>query len=559
VSLELITMANFASAMNASATTWNGATSYASPDPTGQTSGRVSLFFKGVRGLNVPTLYEYLRDCARESLVDTFLLVFHLRDCRGGKGERLLGRQALTWLFINYPTEFSLVLPLLSEYGRWDDLLQFFPSVLKLTDLEHVRVNYSATVSGPEQLNVLQQLQQKVVALVASQLHADQKNMIEGRPCSLCAKWTPTEGDSLDRKTGVFKVLASAVGVSPRNLRRSFHTPLRAYLNVVEKRICTGKWDEIDFNKVPSCAMKRLKKAFEKHDPERFAQWRSALKLGDPKVAKVNAKQLYPHELVREVRMKRASDEVTEAQWKVLVDEVRKLGSLKDAVAVVDTSGSMHSPNCLPLDVAVAMGLLISEVVEGPFHGHLLTFNSTPSFQVIPDGSLFDRQTIVQRMDWGGSTNIEATFQLILDRGVQCGLSQEDMPKRLFIVSDMQFNAASGDCEYGGRKTNMERINEMYKASGYTRPQIVFWNVNGSSNDFPVTVGEHGTAMISGFSPAIIKSLIRGDDYSPLSVLRTTLDDPRYDRVRRALTGEQEAAPVVDDEYEVVEELDVSQ
>jgi Mg-chelatase subunit ChlD len=521
-------MSKFATAMNASATTWNGATSYVSPDPTGQTSGRVSLFFKGVRGLNAPRLYEYLRECARESLVDTFLLVFHLRDCRGGKGERLLGRQALTWLFINYPTEFGLVLHLIPEYGRWDDLLQLFPSVLNLTNVDQVRENYS--VAGPlqlETLQTLQALQKKVVTLMASQLREDQKNMLEGNPCSVCAKWTPTEGDSLDRKTGIFKTLAAEVGVSAQSLRKSFNTPLRAYLKIVEKHMCTGQWSAIDFNKVPSCAMKRLKKAFEKHDPQRFTEWHTALKLG--KTAKVNAKQLYPHELVREIRTKHACDEVTEAQWKVLVEEVRKLGSLKDAVAVVDTSSSMHEPDCLPLDVAVSMGLIISEVVQGDFHGQLLTFNRKPAFRCIPDGKLFDRWDAVRLMDWGGSTDLEATFKLILNRGRDYKLSQEDMPKRLFIISDMQFNDVSSE------KTNMENINDMYKAAGYTRPQIVFWNVNGGSSDFPVTVGEHGTVMISGFSPAILKCLIRGEDYSSNVVLRATLDDERYDPVRKAL------------------------
>jgi hypothetical protein len=548
-------MSNFASAMNASATTWNGALSYANPDPTGQTSGRISLFFKGVRGLNAPRLYEYLRICANENLEDTFLLAFHLRDCRGGKGERLLGRQAFTWLFINYPKEFEYIFHLIPEYGRWDDLLQFFPSVLKLTDIAQVRANYFATINNSEQLEKLHSLQKRIVRFMAFQLRYDQKNMLAGKPCSLCAKWTPTEGDSLDRKTGVFKELAIAVGVSQRNLRRNFNTPLRAYLKIVEKRMCSGKWSEIDFNKVPSCAMKRLKKAFEKHDPDRFAQWSAALKQGNPNIAKINAKQLHPHEIIREVRLKRSSDEVIEAQWKVLVDEVRKLGSLKDSIVVVDTSSSMHHPNFLPLDVSIAMGMIISEVVEGPFHGQVITFNTFPKFQVVPDGTILERWKFLERMEWGGSTNIETTFQIILSRAKKHNLTQEDMPKRIFIISDMQFDVATGN------NTNMKNINEMYKDSGYIPPQIIFWNVNGSSTDFPSTVKENGITMISGFSPIILKSFLKGNEYSSFSFFRSTIDDSRYDPVRQAFRKEKfskEIDPIApppslqEDDYEVL-------
>jgi Mg-chelatase subunit ChlD len=538
-------MSKFAQAMNANAYTWN-ALSYASPDPSGETSGRLSLFFKGVRGLNVPRLYEYLRDCAKEDLLDTFLLAFHLRDCRGGKGERELGRRAMSWLFINYPVQFRRVMHLLPEYGRWDDLLELFPGALVLTNIEHVRANYLADVPDVKYLQNLQAMQNEAVQLVAKQLQQDRQNMLAGKPCSICAKWTPTEGDSQDRKTGVFKTLAFAMGVSPRSLRKNYNTPLREYLKVVEGYMCSGRWENVDFSKVPSAAMKRLKKAFEKHDPARFSAWRDALKMNDPKVAKVNAKQLHPHELVREMRTKHTADPVCEAQWKVLVDEVRKLGSLKDTVVVVDTSSSMHSPNYVPIDVAVAMGMIISDVVEGAFHGHVITFNTVPKFRVIPDGSAFDRYRTIHSMEWGGSTNLEGTFGLILDRARECKLSQEDMPKRLFIVSDMQFNQIDG---HGFGKTNWERINEMYRVAGYTRPQIVFWNVNGASTDFPVTKGEHGTALVSGFSPAILKALLHGEDYTPVSVMRLALDDSRYNDVRTGYYNTNEP----ESEYEVVE------
>lgn len=521
---------NFAKAMNTTATTANGAMSYTSPDPSGGKDckeGRISIFFKGVRGLSAPQLYEYLKVSAKENLTDTFILTFQLRDCRGGKGERDLGRKAMTWLFINYPNEFRKVLPLVGEYGRYDDYLFLFPRVLKLDDPRFVRENYLSSV---ESLFEARSLQNDVVLFLANKMKEDLVKMKAGESCSLCSKWMPTEGDSLDAEYGVFKTLATALKTSPKNLRVRYNTPLRAYLNIIERLMCGNKWEDIDFSKVPSCAMKKLKKAFQKHDEKRFLEWKGELKSGN---TKVNAKVLYPHEIVKEMRKENKGDELLEAQWKVLVDEVRSKGKMKDVVAVIDTSSSMSCNDYLPLDVAVAMGLIISEVVDGPFQGHLISFNSNPKFTVIPDVDLFSRFKRVRDMDWGGSTNLEGTFKLILERGKKCGLTQEDMPKTLIICSDMEFNMVSGSQE-----TNMERINSMYKTAGYERPKIVFWNLNGASKSFPITVDENNTAMISGFSPSILKSILYGDEFSPYSIMRNALDDTRYDMVKKAFVAD---------------------
>jgi len=527
----------FAYAMSASTTTANGAVSLSTPDPSGECSGRMSLFFKSVRGLNAPRQYQYMEEACRESPEDAFLLAFHIRDCRGGKGEREIGRRSLIWLFINRPELFERVMSLIPEYGRWDDVLQFFPGVLDLSDIKHVRANYVSTVKDSKRLEQLHTLQRQMVNLFARQLHQDRKNMDQGRPCSLAAKWAPTEGDSLDRRSGVFTTLAVQMKISQRTLRKHYLTPLRAYLNVVERYMCNKQWDAINYSKVPSCAMKRLKKSFEKHDEKRFQEWRTALKKGDPTVAKVNAKQLQPHELVREMRTTGRADEVCEAQWNVLEAECIKNGALDNDVVVVDTSSSMHSPNYLPFDVACAMGLLISKCSVGQFKHYVFTFNTTPNFAYIPDAPLYQRWNNLSNIDWGGSTNIQATFRLILNRAQEHKLSQDDMPKRLWIVSDMQFNQVEG---WNSGTTNFEAIEKMYAQSGYTRPQIVFWNVNGSSSDFPVSVGDHGTALISGFSPSIMKAVLSGDDtFSPYGIMRKSLDDKRYDPVRLCISNER--------------------
>lgn len=527
--------------MNATARTWNNAVSLVSADPSGQVAGRMALFFKGVRGLNIPQLYNYIRDASKENLVDAFVLAFNLRDARGGKGERELGRKCLVWLFINYPDEFEMVLPLISDYGRYDDLLQFFPGVLDLTNLDHVRRNYVADVPDKRALERLQSLQRKVVQLYAQRMLEDRKSMDDGNVVTLAAKWSPTENDSLDRTTGVFKTLAQEMKVTPRNLRKQYNTPLRAYLKVVESFICSGQWDKVNYNQVPGHAMKKLRKAFEKHDEQRFVAWREALKKNDPKVAKVNAKTIHPHEIVREIRTKGCHDDVLEAQWRVLVEETKKLGSLEHTLVVCDVSGSMESPNHLPMDISCALGMLISECVHGAFRNHIITFSADPTFFEIPDGTAFDRYRKVKSAPWGMNTNLQKTFEMILRRGQECKLSDDDMPKRIIIVSDMQFDQIEGGGYYGSRssQTNFEAVDEMYRNAGFTRPQIVFWNVNGSSGDFPVTAGENGTALVAGASPSTLKAIINGADFTPNGIMRQTLDDERYNPVREALVREE--------------------
>jgi len=527
---------NFSSAMTSSCETSNGALSLSNPDVTNKYTGRISLFFKAVRGLNLSRLYEYLRISASEDILDTFLLAFHIRDCRGGKGERELGRRCLVWLFLNYPTEFSKTYKLIAEYGRWDDLIEFWPGVLNLRDTKE---NYCTEIKD-EQINYLTELQISFVKMFGDQLLLDRELMDAGKPISICGKWAPTEKDSYDRKYGVVSTLTKAMGITPKHYRKEYTTPLREYLKVVERYMCDGKWDEIEYSKVPSCAMKRLKKAFEKHSAEQFAEWKCKLQSGE---STVKAKQLFPHELIHEIRIKYRADEVCEAQWKVLEEEAKKNGNLEDVVFVCDVSQSMEcwTGDCCgsklkkssfcPMDVAIALSLLGANTVQGPFHNHILTFHEKPSFHLVRDGSIYNRYTQLKKAEWGGTTNLQATFDLILQKAISHGLSQEDLPKRIFIISDMQFNIA----ERNNSLTNFQEIERKYNSSGYKRPDLIFWNVCGTTSDFPVSVTDNGTSLVSGFSPSILSAFINEKEFTPLSVLRDVLDSHRLCQVRSAI------------------------
>jgi len=242
----------------------------------------------------------------------------------------------------------------------------------------------------------------------------------------------------------------------------------------------------------------------------------------------VCGKQLFPYELVKEMRTKNESDEVCEAQWKTIKELTLKNGTLSKSIVICDTSGSMESPNYVPIDVSISMGLIISECTIGDFHNIVITFNDIPQFVNIKDGTLYERYRQVKNIPWGGSTDLQKTFEMILEKCKESKLLEEDMPEIIWIISDMQFNSIDK------KMTNFEYIDELYKKSGYTRPKIVFWNVNGSSEDFPVSVDDNGTCLISGFSTAIMKSIIEngGEELNSYSILRKTLDSERLNKVK---------------------------
>lgn len=495
-------MSKFATAM-----TWNGALSYE------ETSSRLSLYFKSIRGLDDDRLYQYLEKAVKEDIIDTFILAFHIRDCREGKGERDLGRKSLIWLFLHYPIEFQKIMPLIAHYGRWDDIMCIWPRVLNTPTKLHEKIQHES------------------VKLMGNQLMTDLFDMFNGKTVTLCAKWAPTEYDSLDKLYGTVNTLCTIMGWTPKIYRKKYITPLRSYTKVVETLMCSQKWNDINFSTVPSCAMHRLQKVFEKNAPELYSEWKKKLICGQ---ADIKAKQLYPHEII--ARFSNINKDITilEEQWKILEQQVPELS---DSLFIIDTSGSMSewgtkgyfTKSFCPMDVSIAIGILGSNATKGPFHNHIISFNENPTFRILPEGTLEQRYMTMHDIPWGYNTNIQKTFTMILDKANKFNLSPEDMPSKIFIISDMQFDEANRG------QTNFEGIDSQYKNSGYTRPRIIFWNVNGSSTDFPVTVDEQGTAMISGFSTAIFNCVTTSNNFTPYSLMRQTLDNDRYKPVKTDL------------------------
>lgn len=414
-------------------------------------------------------------------------ILFWARDIREGAGERRLFKICLTHLVKFHQKYLKANLSIIPEYGRWDDLLVILEEAPN-TDIFH-----------------------EVSSMIL--------NAIEKDGNALAAKWMP-------RKGKVANELRKAWGMTPKEYRKL----LVEKTSVVETQMCSKKWGEINYSHVPSVAAARYTNAFRKNDSSRYNQYIAALanpEESDSQV-KVNAGAVYPYDVIK--TLNKGVKELAVEQWKALPNFME--GSTKMILPVVDVSGSMTSPvssskNLSCMDVAISLGLYISERNTGPFENAFITFTDTPTLQYL-QGNLSERYGQLRDSDWGMSTNLEEVFNLILDKATESKLPQSDLPDQILIVSDMEFNAAIDD----SGSTAFGMIKKKYESSGYTMPEVVFWNVQSRSRgNLPVTFDENGTALISGFSPSILKSLLSGSRITPLDIMNQSVESDRYSKV----------------------------
>ena len=498
--------AMLSSSLNHLAETWNGAASYG-------TSGEAltDLFSQTSRGLSRTRLLALLDRAWQSDHLLTMRLIAYVRQVRGGKGERDLGRWSLDWLAEHSPRDLLHNLKhYVDTFGRWGDLVCL--------------TTYASVRKG-------------VFALVAKQLRADADALDRGeRSISLAAKWVPSEGKKVGEVYGFNRQLAQHMDLSRKELRQLL-TRLRKALDLVETHLAKGTLYQVDYSKTPSVAMNchgKQGKAFERRDGDRFAAYKAALTKGD---AKVNTSALFPHQVVEKYLAfsdygvaAGGPDELTEAQWRSVLERLtpKERGHLGETLTVVDTSGSMYcgeyggKTTTKPITVALTLGLLVTEVNPNPaFKDLVLTFHEHPEFHRITGTSLHERVASLAGSRWGGSTNFEATFRLILSKALEYEFSPADMPKTLLVISDMQFNSA-------GDLTNYQALVKAYEEAGYKVPRLVFWNVNGSTTDFPVTASQADTAMVSGFSIEILRDVLKGEDITPFKVMMRTLERDDY-------------------------------
>jgi len=407
-----------------------------------------------------------------------------LRDARGGAGERESFRTILRYLEKNDVEAAKALLTKVPELGRWDDIFVFDSDVMK-----------SAAFT-----------------MLGDALRA--KN-------GLAAKWTPRQGKLAAEIRQFF-------GMSPKFYRKS----LVEMTKVVETNMCAKDWDSINFSHVPSVAASRYKKAFNRNTPT-YAAYVASLVKGDNPEVKVNAGAVFPYDVLKGriggyIKFDKTELDLVQKQWEALPNFVGDANILP----LVDVSGSMtcaaggygSKSGLTCLEVAVSLGLYLADKNEGKFKDTFLTFSDKPELLHLK-GNINQKIDQMVKSDWGMSTNLHKAFERILDVAVKGGVPQEEMPAMVLILSDMQFNACVRHDD-----SAMQMIARKYKEAGYDLPKVVFWNLNAAYGNAPVKFDTSGTALVSGFSPAVVKPLLAGDleTFTPESVMLKTIMDDRY-------------------------------
>lgn len=437
-------------------------------------SAIVDLFFNIGAARNNKNIGAMFSAAYAENKTLAARTLFWARDIRGGAGERQTFRNIMLQMERSDPRTVIALLPLVPEYGRWDDLLIF---------------------QTPEVQNVA--LQTCALGIRSGD--------------GLCAKWMPRKGE-------VAVALRKVLNMSPKMYRKT----LVGLSNTVEQKMCAQDWASIEYSKLPSIASKQYMKAFLKHTPEQYAAYKASLVKGD---VKINAAAIFPHDVI--TGMKQGDVTVGMAQWEALPNY---LGDGDNFILpMVDVSGSMNCPagssNTTCMDVALALGLYLADKQKGKFAGMFLTFSAKPELQVLK-GNLVEKMNQMARSDWGMNTNIELAFRKVLNTATMNNVPQSEMPKYLLILSDMQFDRCTN---FGSSAHKM--IRDMYHSAGYEMPGIVFWNLNGAYGNQPVTINAEGVALVSGFSPAIMMSILSAEQLSPMNIVLATINSERYSNI----------------------------
>lgn len=500
--------------------TENGAVGYRT---TNQPLLDMNFKIASYRNKSVAEIREDFMHAYAVDPVLTMQWLFYARDCREGVGERRLFREMLKVLGSNKPIDVIKVIPFIPEYGRYDDLWELLEGV-----------NPAVT--------------REVLAFVKKQLTEDIANVMKDKPISLLGKWLPSANASSPITKRRAAIIRKYIGFSEKKYRKAL-TALRKHSKVLEVQMSAREWDKIDYEAVPSKANLIYNSAFLRNDEIRRREFLAAANSGE---RKINASVLFPHEIVSKYRNCYRLDANLEALWKALPNTVN---GNENTIVVADGSGSMcttvdrHS-NTTALDVANALAIYFAERSSGQFKDKYITFSERPQLVDLSAGkSLSDKLTIARRHNEVANTNIEAVFDLILNTAITNKMSQEDLPKNILIISDMEFDCCA--CcgtpvkagYWGGYRCTgtpdaklFEVIANKYAAAGYKMPRLVFWNVNSRTGTIPVKENDLGVALVSGFSANLAK-MVMSNKTDPYECLLETLNSPRYLPIREALLG----------------------
>ena len=470
---------------------------------TSTNSALLDMFGMGgsMRNRSDEDLITMFKKAYKENSEYALKCLFYHRDARGGSGERRFFRVIINWLAKEDTDAVLRNIKFIPEMGRWDDLYSLVdtPAETAAFDLMY------------KQLVIDMQCQGAV---------------------SLCAKWCKSINTSSPDSRKLGEKTATAFGLSLREYRKML-SYLRKKINIVETLMSQNRWDEIEFDKLPSRAGLLYKNVFAHKEitAERYAAFMAN------KTTKVNAAVLNPVDIAGQILHTWRTPTTTERQawdkyWSCLPDYYN--GHEEPGIAIVDVSGSMTGT---PMNAAVSMGAYIAERGKGPFKNHFITFSDTPELVEFEGVDLYDKFKHAERANWGGTTNIEAVFDLLLNTALKYNMPKEDMPKTLYIFSDMEFNdcISIGKSTHAWYNTNLLRSEHAIETvietqatkwglHGYSIPRVIFWNLDARQNNIPA-IGD-GFSYVSGFSMNMIECILSGKNGYDLMIEK--LDNPRY-------------------------------
>jgi hypothetical protein len=413
-----------------------------------------ALLESTVRGRTVSETRSLLDAAAVDSLDDTIALIFYTRDPRVGLGERKIGRDSFEWLIMNHPLEFVRIFKKIPKHGRYDDL------VFLLKDDECQ--NSGTAIARKE-----------VMKFIVETLKDDVTSMKDGGRVSFLAKWIPSENCAMNRDTGVYNSIVKAFGVHKSTMRKNVISPLRKYIDVIERKMCAGEWDKIDHNSISRTLQEKYIKAFIRHSYEKHDDG-----LVDPDISAVD--------IVMNICSGRYTKTLEEL-WNCKERKMKDSGSMDGSIAVVDTSISMHG-DCMgnnPIYIALVMGLLTASSGNKWYSGHVMTFNGDPKLVKILDSvshCLTDRIDALKNISWG-KIDLVKTFGVILEKTIE---NEREVPKEVLVITDT-------DVRY---LESIKIVDKMYFDAGVKRPKLRLWNA--SSRGIPKDVGNGVIVLNSG-------------------------------------------------------------
>ena len=430
----------------------------------------------------------------REDPLGAMRCLFYARDIRGGLGERRVFRVLLPYIAEKHTGETEKNLEFVPDYGRWDDL-------------------YCLIGTPSEEI---------MWEMVKFQLSSDYGNMQDNEPCSLLAKWLKKADASSPntRKLGIYT--AKKLGMSVYDYKR-LCVKLRKYIDVVEQRMSAREWDSINYPAVPSRAMMNYRKAFARHDEERFNEYLNKVQSGEQKI---NSSTLYPYDIVEKILYGHEDSKVLEAQWNNLPNYVD--GDV-NVVVMADVSGSMSWNGGRPLATSIGLAMYFAERNKGAYHNLFMTFSGNPQFVELKGNTITEKINFISRAEWGGNTDLEAALLKILDVALENNCSQEEMPKSLIIISDMEIDYCTNQKH---RENFYDYVSRVYEEHGYKIPNVVFWNVDSRRDVFLADKNHKGVQLVSGQSASTFKNLIGCVDKTPVEMMYAVLNSERYQAIQ---------------------------